>query len=135
MSRSGAGNKKLPECKFFHELSFLNSVRKSKESHSNFININKISVTETFQETAPISASYPGDSNFNVTSKWKRKQDDQSTYEAFLLKHLQAMESQDDNANMFFLKSLHGSFQKLSEEKKEAIKIQIQQLLYNAKFT
>ena len=53
MSRSGAGNKKLPECKFFHELSFLNSVGKSQESHSNFIDFNKTSVTETFQETAP----------------------------------------------------------------------------------
>ena len=135
MSRSGAGNKKLPECKFFHELSFLNSVGKSQESHSNFIDINKTFVTETFQETAPISESYPGDSNFKVTPKSKRKQDDQSTYEAFLLKHLQATESQDDDADMLFLKSLHGSFQKLSEEKKEATKIQIQQLLYNARFT
>ena len=37
----------LPECKFFHELSFLNSVGKQQESHSNFININETSVTET----------------------------------------------------------------------------------------
>ena len=32
------------------------------------------------------------------------------------------MESQDEDADMLFLKSLHGSFQKLSEEKKEAMK-------------
>ena len=116
--QKGAGNKKLPECNLFHELSFLNSVGKSQESHSNFIDINKTSVTETFQETAPISDSYPGDSNFKVTPKLKRKQDDQSTYEVFLLKYLQATESQDDDADMLFLKSLHGSFQKLSEKKK-----------------
>lgn len=46
MSRRGAGNKKLPECKFFRELSFLNSVGKQQESHSNFINISETSVTE-----------------------------------------------------------------------------------------
>ena len=48
---------------------------------------------------------------------------------------MQATESQDDDADMLFLKSLHGSFQKLPEEKKEVTKIQIQQLLYNARFT
>lgn len=95
---------------------------KTKESHSNFLDINKTSVTETFQEIVPISESYPLHSNFKVAPKPKRKQDDHSTYGAFLLKQLHAMESQDEDADMLFLKSLHGSFQKLSEEKKEAMK-------------
>ena len=47
-----------------------------------------------------------------------KKQDDQSTYEAFLLKHLQATDSQDDDTDMLFLKSLHGSLPKLSQEKR-----------------
>ena len=68
--------KKLPEFKFFHELPLLNLAGKSQESHTNFIDINKSSVMETFQETAPIPESYPEDS-----------------YEAFLLKQLQARES------------------------------------------
>ena len=46
-----------------------------------------------------------------------KKQDDQSTYEAFLLKHLQATDSQDDDTEMLFLKSLHRSLPKLSQEK------------------
>ena len=81
--QKGADNKKLTECNLFHELSFLNSVGKSQESHSNFIDINKTSVTETFQETAPISESYPGDSNFKVTPKSKRKQGDQQPTKYF----------------------------------------------------
>ena len=54
--------------------------------------------------------------------KWhqnkKTKQDDQKIYEAFLLKHLRATESQDDEADMFFLNELHRSFEKRSGEKK-----------------
>ena len=93
MSRSGPSNKMLPEFKGL----FLKSAGKPQESHSNFAGINKIYVTETFEEIAPIS-------------KIVRKQDVQLTYETFLLKHQQATESKDDDADMLFLKSLHGSF-------------------------
>ena len=55
MSKGAAGNKSLPECKFFGMLSFLILAGKPQEGYSNFININKISVTETFEEIAPIS--------------------------------------------------------------------------------
>lgn len=55
MSKGAAGNKSLPDCKFFHTLSFLILAGKPQEGCNNFININKISVTETFEETAPIS--------------------------------------------------------------------------------
>ena len=47
-----------------------------------------------------------------------KMQDDQSTYEAFLSKHLQATGSQDDDTDMPFLKGLHGSLPKLSQEKR-----------------
>lgn len=47
-----------------------------------------------------------------------KKQDDQSTYEAFLLKHLQATDSQDDDTDMLFLEILHGSLPKLSQGKR-----------------
>ena len=55
MSKGAAGNKSLPDCKFFGMLSFLILAGKPQEGYSNFININKISVTETFEEIAPIS--------------------------------------------------------------------------------
>ena len=73
MSRSGVDNKKLPECKLFQELSFLNLCEKPQESHSNFIGVNKALLTETFVETAAISEGYPRDSNFRVTPKSKGK--------------------------------------------------------------
>ena len=47
-----------------------------------------------------------------------KKQDDQSTYEAFLLKHLQATDSQGDDTDMLFLEILHGSLPKLSQGKR-----------------
>ena len=50
-----------------------------------------------------------------------KKQDDQSTYEAFLLKHLQATDSQDDDTDMLFLESLHGSLPKLSQGRNKDI--------------
>ena len=71
MSRCGAGIKKLSE---FKELLFLNLAGKSQEIHCKFIDINKTSIKKTFEKTAPISESYPGDLNFNVTPKSKRKQ-------------------------------------------------------------
>ena len=49
LSRRGVGNKMLPE---FKEILFINSARKPQESCSNFIDINRTSVTETFEETA-----------------------------------------------------------------------------------
>ena len=76
MSRSRAGNEKLPECKFFHELLFLNSAGEPQESHSSFININETSVTKPFEETALTSESYPRDLNFKVPPESKREQDD-----------------------------------------------------------
>ena len=68
-----ASNKKLLEYKLFHFLSY----RSKLGWIVIFIDIDRISVTETFEETVPISESYPRDS--------KRKKDDQSTLEAFLL--------------------------------------------------
>ena len=88
MSRSRVDNGKLPECKFFHELSILTSVGEPQESHNSFISINQTSVTETFEEAAPISVSDHRDLNFKVTPKSKREQDDQSTYKAFLGRHV-----------------------------------------------
>lgn len=58
MSRSGVGDKNLPELK---ELLSLNSAVKPQESHSNSTNINKTSVMKTFEEIDLISDGYPRD--------------------------------------------------------------------------
>ena len=68
-NRSGTGNKKLSECIFFNKFSVQRSDGKPQQSHSNFININKTSVTETFEQIAPMPESYPRDSYFKVAPK------------------------------------------------------------------
>ena len=54
---------------FFNKLSVQRSDGKPQQSHSNFININKTSVTETFEQIVPMPESYPRDSNFKVAPK------------------------------------------------------------------
>ena len=61
--------KKCQNAIFFYKLLVQTSDGKPQQSHSNFININKTSVTETFEQIAPMTESYPRDSNFKVALK------------------------------------------------------------------
>ena len=54
---------------FFYKLSVQRSDGKPQQSRGNFININKTSVTETFEQIAPMPESYPRNSNFKAAPK------------------------------------------------------------------
>ena len=148
MKRGEAGSKTLLKHNFFHELLFPDQPGKPQERHSNFTDINESSVTETFEKTALICESCPQDSNFIVTVFLKiqilqlHKNQKESRIKKINLRStiLQSnnkqqrgkVMTQHQTLDMLFLKRLH---RKLSEQQKEARKIQIQQLLSNAMFT
>lgn len=156
-TRSGAGYKRLPECAYFNQLSFLRDTVTSKQSESNFT-LTPNNATQSPSVDADVVDDEPSRSSRHspvsstseqlgkevpalIPTKRKfraREREDISTVlDLQLINHLKKQgqdESTGRSENESFCKSLIPILDRLDNRKNQLVRIQIQQVLFNIEF-
>ena len=151
LQRSGAGNVKLPTCKFYSELIFLSDSFAGRSTTSNIIispTPSTLDIDTSFVSSppatnlasSPCSFSSPSSTSTTTSNKnLKRKQqNDDQMYQMYLMKKLEECDEKEtieEDADTLFCKSLIDIFRKLDPRKNQLAKLKVQQLLTHFEIT
>lgn len=160
-TRSGAGSKRLPECRFFKELEFLSDSVSNKTTISNFTlqNIddgnsavmatgNSVSSDTSGEVPSEVSYSSHRESPTSCKEKpsvpvkkkfrVKEREDISTALDLQLLNHLKRQGETGGNTpqsdNEFFCRSLVPTLDRLDNKANQMAKAKIQQLLFDVEF-
>ena len=153
MTRSGAGNKKLPTCSFFNELSFINDVITNRTTQSNVV-INSDEglqsptnscLAEDVEQTPSRTPVRPQNSKKSANSSMQmgidalilRALTDQPPPQtAPVTPTIPTTPTVDElDPDVLFCKSMIKPLKALSPQKNQYVKMKMQQLLYEAQYS
>ena len=149
LTRSGAGAKELPQCKFFKEMQFIRDVVSNRATQSN-LSLPQFQADESgdFEDSFTCTAQQSECNTSTPLLKRKRtpaikeKQDcsingqaSTSSLDHAIASYLQNENSRKDDADDMFCKSLVPILSSLPVKMNRKAKIEIQKLLYDIEFS
>ena len=150
MTRSGAAYHSLPRCKYFEQLQFLSDKISNKDTVSNVqgyqseIDIESPTQSSSSHSSESLSKRKIDTTPVYSTSVKKRKSDSQNQLDLLTLQCLQqtnemlsqekCSETEDENSDLLFFKSLLTSMKNLSRKKNRIARKKIMDIIFDLEY-